>query len=78
MSSVSVRYVWLCFVLLRLAWTCLPQTGYIHPDEFFQSVEVASGLVSAFAPPFLYPIIYTCREIYRRFRDNGTDACGKQ
>ena len=44
MSSVTMRNVWLCLVLLRLAWTCLPQTGYIHPDEFFQSIEVASGL----------------------------------
>jgi len=45
--SVTVRKVWLCLVLLRFAWTCLPQTGYIHPDEFFQSIEVASGLHTA-------------------------------
>jgi len=41
-----MKHLWLCLVVLRLAWTCLPQTGYIHPDEFFQSVEVASGLLS--------------------------------
>ncbi|KAK5638418.1 hypothetical protein RI129_012713 [Pyrocoelia pectoralis] len=25
--------------LLRIFLTCLPQTGYIHPDEYFQSIE---------------------------------------
>ncbi|XP_064595496.1 GPI mannosyltransferase 4-like [Liolophura sinensis] len=29
--------------LLRIILVCWPQTGYIHPDEFFQSVEVAAG-----------------------------------
>jgi len=47
MSSLAMRKVWLCLVLLRFAWTCLPQAGYIHPDEFFQSIEVASGLYVA-------------------------------
>lgn len=28
---------------LRIALTFAPQTGYIHPDEFFQSIEVISG-----------------------------------
>jgi phosphatidylinositol glycan class Z len=28
---------------LRIALTFVPQTGYIHPDEFFQSIEVISG-----------------------------------
>ncbi|XP_029174641.1 GPI mannosyltransferase 4 [Nylanderia fulva] len=28
---------------LRIALTFAPQTGYIHPDEFFQSIEVVSG-----------------------------------
>ncbi|ELW50943.1 GPI mannosyltransferase 4 [Tupaia chinensis] len=26
--------------LLRVLWCLLPQTGYVHPDEFFQSPEV--------------------------------------
>lgn len=29
---------------LRIALTFAPQTGYIHPDEFFQSIEVISGM----------------------------------
>lgn len=28
---------------LRIVLTLIPQTGYIHPDEFFQSVEVFAG-----------------------------------
>ncbi|XP_071650491.1 GPI mannosyltransferase 4 [Temnothorax longispinosus] len=28
---------------LRIVLTFAPQTGYIHPDEFFQSIEVVSG-----------------------------------
>ncbi|ELT97792.1 hypothetical protein CAPTEDRAFT_226711 [Capitella teleta] len=33
-----------CFLLaLRFAWCLLPQYGYIHPDEFFQTVEIVAG-----------------------------------
>lgn len=28
---------------LRVFLTLVPQYGYIHPDEFFQSVEVIAG-----------------------------------
>ncbi|XP_078048022.1 phosphatidylinositol glycan anchor biosynthesis class Z [Augochlora pura] len=28
---------------LRIVLTLIPQTGYIHPDEYFQSIEVVSG-----------------------------------
>ncbi|KAK6635054.1 hypothetical protein RUM44_000303 [Polyplax serrata] len=31
------------WVSLRIALTLVPQTGYIHPDEFFQTVEVFAG-----------------------------------
>lgn len=35
-----------CFLLaLRFAWCLLPQYGYIHPDEFFQTVEIVAGVV---------------------------------
>ncbi|XP_064477974.1 GPI mannosyltransferase 4-like [Ornithodoros turicata] len=36
-------YWWLMFATLRVALVFVPQTGYIHPDEFFQTTEVASG-----------------------------------
>ncbi|XP_043284798.1 GPI mannosyltransferase 4 [Venturia canescens] len=31
------------FAALRVILTILPQTGYIHPDEYFQSIEVIAG-----------------------------------
>ena len=34
-------YMFLAFI--RVLLTLLPQTGYIHPDEFFQSTEVLAG-----------------------------------
>lgn len=34
-------YFVLCAVRVLLVF--LPQIGYIHPDEFFQTVEVVSG-----------------------------------
>ncbi|XP_047419847.1 GPI mannosyltransferase 4 [Sciurus carolinensis] len=32
--------IWSSLSLLRVLWCLLPQTGYVHPDEFFQSPEV--------------------------------------
>ncbi|XP_016280181.2 GPI mannosyltransferase 4 [Monodelphis domestica] len=34
------RVLWGSLGFLRIAWCLLPQTGYLHPDEFFQSPEV--------------------------------------
>ncbi|XP_053964595.1 GPI mannosyltransferase 4 [Anastrepha ludens] len=36
-------YMYLFFVVLRVVLVVIPQQGYIHPDEFFQSVEVMTG-----------------------------------
>lgn len=36
-------YIYL--VILRIGLVFLPQLGYIHPDEFFQSVEVLAGKI---------------------------------
>jgi hypothetical protein len=33
-------------VLLRVVITILPQNGYIHPDEYFQSIEIVAGVSS--------------------------------
>lgn len=30
-------------VVLRICLVFVPQLGYIHPDEFFQTIEVVSG-----------------------------------
>jgi hypothetical protein len=46
MSSVDwlrVDKIWLFLVLIRFCLVFLPQQGYIHPDEFFQSTEVIAG-----------------------------------
>ncbi|XP_060574172.1 GPI mannosyltransferase 4-like isoform X2 [Ruditapes philippinarum] len=38
-----MSYVLLFLLVFRLGWAVLPQSGYIHPDEFFQTVEVVAG-----------------------------------
>lgn len=40
-NTSLVTYFVLCAV--RILMVFLPQIGYIHPDEFFQTVEVVSG-----------------------------------
>lgn len=39
----SRRSLYWFFAVLRLLLNFIPQTGYIHPDEFFQYIEVAAG-----------------------------------
>ena len=34
---------WLISIFFRFIWACLPQSGYIHPDEFFQATEITAG-----------------------------------
>uniref|UniRef100_A0A8C0CIW4 Mannosyltransferase n=1 Tax=Balaenoptera musculus TaxID=9771 RepID=A0A8C0CIW4_BALMU len=41
--KMAARVLWGSLSLLRLVWCLLPQTGYVHPDEFFQSPEVMAG-----------------------------------
>ncbi|XP_037950228.1 GPI mannosyltransferase 4-like [Teleopsis dalmanni] len=36
-------YTYLFFAVLRFVLVFIPQLGYVHPDEFFQSVEVIAG-----------------------------------
>ncbi|KAF1563975.1 UNVERIFIED_CONTAM: GPI mannosyltransferase 4, partial [Eudyptes pachyrhynchus] len=35
--------LWALLAALRAGWGLLPQAGYLHPDEFFQSPEVMAG-----------------------------------
>lgn len=37
------RAVYIYLIALRLVLVFLPQIGYIHPDEYFQSVEIFTG-----------------------------------
>ena len=43
-NSVQKKIIpyWI-FAAVRIILTLLPQTGYIHPDEYFQSIEVIAG-----------------------------------
>lgn len=41
--NLDLGFYWF-WVVLRIALTLLPQTGYIHPDEYFQTVEVFAGI----------------------------------
>lgn len=43
MNLSLVPYWFLAF--LRVVITLLPQYGYIHPDEYFQSVEIVAGML---------------------------------
>ena len=40
-------HTYLFLVFVRILLVFLPQTGYIHPDEFFQSVEILTGMLSS-------------------------------
>ena len=44
-KNAYLARVWTLLALLRVLLTILGQTGYIHPDEFFQGLEVVSGNV---------------------------------
>ncbi|RLV99163.1 hypothetical protein DV515_00010109 [Chloebia gouldiae] len=37
------RALWVLLAALRAGWCLLPQSGYLHPDEFFQAPEVMAG-----------------------------------
>lgn len=40
--KLSLTSYWL-LVVVRIVLTLLPQTGYIQPDEYFQSIEIVTG-----------------------------------
>lgn len=40
---MRARGLWALLAALRAGWCLLPQAGYLHPDEFFQSPEVMAG-----------------------------------
>ncbi|XP_059799863.1 GPI mannosyltransferase 4-like [Hypanus sabinus] len=40
---MALKLLWLALGVVRVLWCLAPQTGYIHPDEFFQSPEIMAG-----------------------------------
>lgn len=49
-----VTFTYLALALLRIL-VMFPQTGYIHPDEYFQSIEIVTGknLISLTSATFI-------------------------
>lgn len=59
-ATLPLSY-WL-LVVARFVLTLLPQLGYIHPDEFFQNVEVIAGKGQSYLTKsnirfFIYPVL---------------------
>lgn len=73
----SVKYWWywyLFLAFLRVVFIFIPQTGYVHPDEFFQTTEIINGMIKS--------IFYSLRTnwiflqlIYRWSLSIGTRTC---
>ncbi|NWQ71355.1 PIGZ mannosyltransferase, partial [Neopipo cinnamomea] len=42
-AAMGARALWALLAALRAGWCLLPQSGYLHPDEFFQAPEVMAG-----------------------------------
>ncbi|NXQ28058.1 PIGZ mannosyltransferase, partial [Alaudala cheleensis] len=42
-AAMVARVLWALLAALRAGWCLLPQSGYLHPDEFFQAPEVMAG-----------------------------------
>ncbi|XP_058518065.1 GPI mannosyltransferase 4 isoform X2 [Ochotona princeps] len=62
---MAARVLWGGLGLLRVLWCLLPQKGYVHPDEFFQSPEVMAEDVlglQAMRPWEFYPSS-SCRTV---------------
>lgn len=42
-KSLISLWSYFFFIVIRIVLVFIPQYGYIHPDEFFQTTEVISG-----------------------------------
>jgi hypothetical protein len=69
-SRAEVSWVWYGVLVLLRAWGAVGPwgwwSGYVHPDEFFQSPEVAAGAVlghTRLATPWEFDPAYACRSI---------------
>ncbi|XP_045707028.1 LOW QUALITY PROTEIN: GPI mannosyltransferase 4 [Phyllostomus hastatus] len=63
--KMASRVLWGSLSLLRLLWCLLPQTGYVHPDEFFQSPEVMAEDILGIeaARPWEFQPSSSCRTV---------------
>ncbi|KAG8445102.1 hypothetical protein GDO86_010028 [Hymenochirus boettgeri] len=62
---MEAKILWGALSLLRIVWCLLPQPGYIHPDEFFQSPEVIAGdiLDLEINRPWEFQPAFACRTV---------------
>lgn len=56
MKLPNIYWEYWCFAIIRVLFVFLPQTGYIHPDEYFQSVEVLAGTEQVFKHNYMLSI----------------------
>lgn len=47
-NMADEHLILLALICLRFFWVFYPQSGYIHPDEYFQSPEITAGDVFGF------------------------------
>ncbi|RZF39822.1 hypothetical protein LSTR_LSTR000470 [Laodelphax striatellus] len=66
--NLSLASYWL-LAAVRVALTLLPQNGYVHPDEFFQSIEVVAGSALGVEsnPPWEFNSTFPVRSITTPF-----------
>ncbi|XP_018119103.1 GPI mannosyltransferase 4 [Xenopus laevis] len=71
---MEAKVLWGALSLLRIFWSLLPQKGYIHPDEFFQSPEVMAGdfLDLETNRPWEFLPTFPCRTILIPVLTSGT------
>ncbi|XP_075058339.1 GPI alpha-1,2-mannosyltransferase 4 [Mixophyes fleayi] len=66
--------LWGALSLLRVVWCLVPQKGYLHPDEFFQSPEVMAGdiLDLDINRPWEFLPVFPCRTVLIPLLTSGT------
>ncbi|KAM8952469.1 GPI alpha-1,2-mannosyltransferase 4 [Pelodytes ibericus] len=71
---MSAKMLWTALSILRIMWCLMPQSGYLHPDEFFQSPEIMAGDILDLDTnrPWEFLPTYPCRTVVIPFLTSGT------
>ncbi|XP_071950079.1 GPI mannosyltransferase 4-like isoform X2 [Antedon mediterranea] len=64
---------WYALVTIRILWCILLQTGYIHPDEFFQNPEPMAGDILGYKvqKPWEFNTSFPCRSAVLPYLTSG-------
>ncbi|XP_033125004.1 GPI mannosyltransferase 4-like [Anneissia japonica] len=64
---------WCALVAIRILWCILLQTGYIHPDEFFQNTEPMAGDAFGYKvrKPWEFNSTFPCRSVVLPYITSG-------